>query len=126
PKVSAGSAGIQTCLTATVTDQNSAPVAGVRVDFTVTGVNPTAGFANTASNGQAQFCYTGTSGGVDTVTGAVGTISDTATVNWGGVTIRPSATALSSSLNPSVAGQLVTFTAPVNGTAGGTPTGTVS
>lgn len=39
---------------------------------------------------------------------------------------KPSATALTSSLNPEVGGQSVTFTATVSSTAGGTPTGTVT
>ena len=65
-------------LTITVTNANPAPV-----NFTVTGVNPTTGSSVTASNGQAQFCYSGTASGADTVTGTVssGAIG-TATVNW--------------------------------------------
>ena len=39
--------GASACETATVTDQDGNPVAGVLVDFTVTGVNPTSGFAYT-------------------------------------------------------------------------------
>jgi hypothetical protein len=42
------------------------------------------------------------------------------------VNSKPSTTTLTSSLNPEVAGQLVTFTATVTSTAGGTPTGTVT
>ena len=41
------------------------------------------------------------------------------------ISLKPSATALASSLNPSVGGQSVTFTATITSTAGGTPTGTV-
>jgi hypothetical protein len=90
PTTSSGSVGTPACLTATVTDQNSMPLAGVRVDFTVAGANTSTGFATTATNGQAQFCYTGTAGGTDTVTAAVGTISSNmATVNWGSVVTTP-------------------------------------
>lgn len=89
PKVSAGSVGAPSCVTATVTDQNGMPVSGVRVDFTVTGANPTTGFMTAATNGTAQFCYTGTAAGSDTVTAAVGTITDTATVTWGSVVTTP-------------------------------------
>jgi hypothetical protein len=54
----------------------------VRVDFTVTGANPTSGFANTNASGVAEFCYTGANEGSDTITGAVGTLSDTASKTW--------------------------------------------
>ena len=60
PTSSSYSTGASACETATVTDQNTDPVAGVRVDFKVTGANPNAGFAYTAANGTAQYCYTGT------------------------------------------------------------------
>ncbi|MBZ5699305.1 MAG: Ig-like domain repeat protein [Acidobacteriia bacterium] len=43
-----------------------------------------------------------------------------------GTSIRPSATALASTVNPSFAGQSITFIAPVAGSAGGTPTGNVA
>jgi subtilase family serine protease len=39
---------------------------------------------------------------------------------------KPTATTLASSLNPSIGGQSVSFTATVTSTAGGTPTGTVT
>jgi Bacterial Ig-like domain (group 3) len=42
------------------------------------------------------------------------------------INLKPSATTLTSSINPSVGGQSVTFTATVTSTAGGTPTGTVT
>jgi hypothetical protein len=42
------------------------------------------------------------------------------------INLKPSATMLTSSINPSVGGQSVTFTATVTSTAGGTPTGTVT
>jgi hypothetical protein len=45
---------------------------------------------------------------------------------WSEMVLKPSAIALASSLNPSVVGQSVTFTATVTSTAGGTPTGTVT
>jgi hypothetical protein len=71
------------CETATVTDQNGNPVSGVRVDFTVTGVNPNVGFAYSGTNGTAQYCYTGTTAGTDTEKAAVGSIaSNSATIQW--------------------------------------------
>jgi hypothetical protein len=82
PKTATNPVGTQHCLVATVTDQNNEPLEGVRVDFNVSGVNPTGGFANTQANGQAQFCYTGESPGLDTIEASVGDIADTATKTW--------------------------------------------
>ncbi len=82
PATSTGAVNTQACSTATVTDQNNAPVVGVRVDFAVTGVNPGSGFANTAADGTAQFCYTGTVAGSDTIQAAVGTVTDSASRTW--------------------------------------------
>ncbi len=82
PKEATNPVGTEHCVVATVTDQQDAPVVGVRVDFAVTGVNPTTGFDNTDAAGQAHFCYTGANAGVDTITASVGTLSDTATKTW--------------------------------------------
>ena len=51
---------INRCWTATVLDASNVPVAGITVDFTVSG-SPTVpgGSAVTDANGQAEFCYTG-------------------------------------------------------------------
>jgi hypothetical protein len=57
----------QHCVIATLIDGNLAPISGKTINFAVTGVNPTSGSAVTATNGQAQFCYTGTSIGTDTI-----------------------------------------------------------
>jgi hypothetical protein len=84
PETATNPVGTEHCVTATVTDQNNQPLAGVRVDFNVIGANPNVGFRNTTANGQAQFCYTGLNSGQDTITAAVGNISDTATKNWTG------------------------------------------
>ena len=59
----------QHCVTATVTDQNAAPLSGIRVDFAATGSNPATGFAFTDVSGQAQFCYVGTVVGQDVISG---------------------------------------------------------
>jgi len=77
------------CVSATVTDSNGGRVPNVRVDFSVTGANPTTSSANAGPNGEpATFCYTGTNVGVDTITATVGSTSGTATKNW--VTTLPS------------------------------------
>ncbi len=82
PKTATEVVGTQHCLTATVQDQNSAALQGVRVDFVVTGANSASGFAQTVADGTAQFCYTGSATGNDTVIASVGTLSDTAAVTW--------------------------------------------
>lgn len=82
PKTATNPVHTQHCVTATVTDQNNQPVVGVRVDFNISGANPTAGFATTDNNGQAQSCYVGTNPGTDTIVASVGTLSDTATKVW--------------------------------------------
>ena len=89
--------GDQACATATVDDQNGNPVDGVNVEFTITGANPQVGFAYTDSSGQAQYCWTGTNTGLDTVVASVQTInSNTETVNW--TSAPPSPTQISTSL----------------------------
>lgn len=66
-----------------MTDQNSVPVDGVRVDFAVTGANATSGFAFTTAQGGAEFCYTGPNTGDDTIKASVGNLSDaTAADAW--------------------------------------------
>ena len=70
------------CLTAAVSDQNAAPLESIRVDFTVTGVNPGSGFAQTNAAGNAEYCYTGANVGTDSVVAAVGALSASASVNW--------------------------------------------
>jgi IgGFc binding protein/Bacterial Ig-like domain (group 1)/Secretion system C-terminal sorting domain/SprB repeat len=83
PKGATSPVNVNKCFTATVKDQFSAPVVGVRVDFGITGPNSTAtGFANTDASGVATFCYTGTVDGTDNITASVGSISDAATFVW--------------------------------------------
>jgi hypothetical protein len=83
PTSSSYTTGSSACETATVTDQNDQPVSGVRVDFAVTGVNPNSGFAYSAANGTAQYCYTGTAAGVDTEGASVGAVtSNSASISW--------------------------------------------
>jgi hypothetical protein len=80
----------QHCVTASVTDSNGQPVGGVRVDFTVSGANTASGSVTAGDNGQAEFCYTGTNTGNDTITARVGELTASATKNW--VTSLPSTT----------------------------------
>lgn|GEM_PF-699077 len=74
--------GTQQCVDAAVADDAGAALSGVAVDFTVGGANSTKGQRSTNSDGIAEFCYTGTNAGKDTVTAAVGRLSDSASVTW--------------------------------------------
>ncbi|RYD83692.1 MAG: T9SS type A sorting domain-containing protein [Sphingobacteriales bacterium] len=69
----------QHCITATVKDNLGDPVAGIRVDFAVSGANNTGGFATTDANGEATFCYTGDNGGNDDIDITTGSLSASAT-----------------------------------------------
>lgn len=83
PLTATNPVGTQHCVNGLVRDQNNNPVPGVRVDYTVTGPNARTGFANGGANGVAQFCYTGTNAGTDSIVGAVGTLqSNTVTKIW--------------------------------------------
>jgi protocatechuate 3,4-dioxygenase beta subunit len=85
PKTATNPVGTQHCVTATVTDENGAPVPLVPVNFSVSGANTAAGASVTDANGEAQFCYVGTMLGNDTITArAVGGTnpSDTAAKTW--------------------------------------------
>jgi hypothetical protein len=54
-------------VTATVKNIDDEPVAGLRVRFTVTGVNPNIGTATTDARGQAKFTYHGAETGEDNI-----------------------------------------------------------
>ena len=54
-------------VTATLTDETGAPVAGATIEFDVTGANTATGASVTDSNGEATFTYTGMNLGDDTI-----------------------------------------------------------
>ena len=70
------------CWQTTVKDQFNSPVANIRVDYTVNGVNPQTGFSFTDANGISSFCYTGNNVGNDNITAKVGTLTSAATFTW--------------------------------------------
>ena len=72
----------QHCVDGLVLDQFGLPVVGVRVDFLRSGANPGAGFAFTNAAGIAQYCYTGTVIGRDTIIGSTGSLRDTVFKTW--------------------------------------------
>ncbi len=82
PATASSSINTEHCVIAITTDQNSAPLAGIRVDFNITGANSNSGFVFTDGTGNGEFCYTGTNVGMDTITASVGGISNTATKEW--------------------------------------------
>ncbi len=83
PKTGSNPIGTSSCFTAKVVDQYGSPVVGVRVDFTITGVNSSnSGFANTDASGNAVFCYAGSVAGSDVVRASVGTLADQANFTW--------------------------------------------
>ncbi len=61
-------AGVQSCVTATIKDGSNIPVPNAFVNFTVTGANSAATVVlQTNASGQAQFCYTPTNTGNDQI-----------------------------------------------------------
>ncbi len=68
PPTATNTVNTQHCVTATVTDQFGNPVPGVKVFFSVTGVNQASGSKTTGLDGTTpQFCYTGRLFGIDTI-----------------------------------------------------------
>ena len=102
-------------------------VSGAPITFTISGANTATGTMSTDANGNAVFSYSGNNPGQDSIV---------ATINQGGMsvlssnfvaetwtsTLTATTTGVGSSLNPSIAGQSVTFTAAVTGNS---PTGTI-
>jgi hypothetical protein len=82
PEIATNIVGTQHCVDGLVKDQNGVPLAGIRVDYLISGANAGAGFAFTDNNGVAQYCYTGTNVGYDTIIGSSGSLSDTVLKIW--------------------------------------------
>ena len=70
------------CFQTTIQDQNNKPLQNIRVDYSITGVNPQTYFSYTDVNGVSSFCYIGTNAGNDSVTASVGTLSSNLVFNW--------------------------------------------
>jgi hypothetical protein len=82
PEIATNIVGTQHCVEGLVKDQNGVPLAGIRVDYLISGANAGAGFAFTNNSGVAQYCYTGTNIGYDTIIGSSGSLSDTVLKIW--------------------------------------------
>ncbi|MBV9181153.1 MAG: Ig-like domain-containing protein, partial [Acidobacteria bacterium] len=78
-----GTSQTLTALLKTGTGPTATPIAGVSVQFAVTGPNATSGSSTTNASGAATFTYTGISSGTDTVTASyLGASSNSASVSW--------------------------------------------
>lgn len=84
--------GANVCIEATAgtfDGTNTVPTAGIAVSFSVAGPNsPAPSVVTTNGSGVAQYCYTGSEGGVDTVTASIGSGSTldsrTLDITWNG------------------------------------------
>lgn len=113
---SSAEVGQQACFTVTATNSDGDPVAGVRVDLTVTGDNAgDTGNNTTGDDGTATVCYSGANPGADTVTLTSGTASTTANLTWTSVpTTAPSITTAPQDRTVT-SGTAATFTAAASG-----------
>jgi hypothetical protein len=88
PPTQSRTVGQQACVDATLLEGTN-PVPGSQIGFSVSGANTATGTATTGSNGVAQFCYTGSNAGDDTVTASSGLLVATSTVTWTAVGPNP-------------------------------------
>lgn len=111
PATNTVATGTNNCVTGTLTDQNSLPVVGARIDFNLTGANgPLSGFGFTNSSGQVQHCYTGTNVGTDNIVANLGGLNTSASVTWINATVD-SPTVVTASPNEICLGASVSLTA---------------
>jgi CSLREA domain-containing protein len=76
PPTATNDTGEEHCVTATARDGSGNPMADVTVRFSVSGANSASGSAETDANGVAEFCYTGTNAGLDTIEAYADTNND--------------------------------------------------
>jgi hypothetical protein len=74
--------GTVDCPVATVTDADGGPLAGVRLDLTVSGVNPAELFAVSGPDGTTELCFMGSSPGADDLFVRTGVTEARATRTW--------------------------------------------
>lgn len=82
PETASNPVNTEHCVVAAVLDHNEVLLNGIPVGFDVTGANATSGAGSTDDNGEAQFCYTGTSIGNDDIVAAVGNLTASVTKTW--------------------------------------------
>ena len=94
PPTSTALTQTSSCVEATLFDNNTNRVPGVRIDFYVSGVTDTSGFAFTDSNGVAQYCYTRLAAGTDSIYAVTGSLtSNTVFKTWTSTVTNPVANA---------------------------------
>ena len=124
PETATAAIGVEVPFEARVVDSAGNPVAGVRVDFAVTGPNGAAGFDVTDAQGKATFRYAGTVAGTDTVTATVVGFTDSSTVLWSAAVAPPTVAFDSPPAGTTFpAGSVVVVTGVA---AAGTPSGRVT
>lgn len=82
PSIGHNAPGQRHTVTATVWGTDGKPMAGVTVNFTVSGTNNLSGSAVTDSSGKATFSYASKLEGKDTITATVDNLRATATKYW--------------------------------------------
>ena len=89
PAAATRSTGTAHTVTAKLTDDGGAPLAGKLLAFTAAGANAAAGTATTGPDGVATFTYTGTKAGIDAISAVydadgngTGEAADSAAVEW--------------------------------------------
>ena len=70
------------CINGLVKNQLNQPLRGVSVKYFIKGANPDSATVLSDSNGVAKFCYTGLTGGIDTITSIAGNMSDKVIAIW--------------------------------------------
>jgi hypothetical protein len=129
-------AGESHCVTAYVSDSSNAPLQGIRVDFAVSGDHVTLGSSYSDGSGNAVFCYSESTAGLDSILASSGSLAATASCNWniftptqtGTPTITPTSTTTptptsSQTMTPT---HSVTPTPSFTSTSTPTPTPTVT
>ncbi len=82
PESATHAVGSSGCIGASVVDANVQPLQDIRVDFAVTGANPSLGYDRTDAEGIASYCYAGTAAGEDRIVASVSTFDDSASKTW--------------------------------------------
>ncbi len=94
PHTSSAQTGASSCVQATVLDNLSNKMVGIRVDFYIEGVTDTSGYAFTGLNGIAEFCYTRLTAGTDSIYAVTGSLtSNTVSKTWTQSATKPFADA---------------------------------
>ena len=82
PDVSIKQIHDQVCINGNIKNILNQPVFNIRINYFIKGVNDGYGNGFSNSSGNVQFCYTGTSPGIDTIIAVSGKLRDTAFVFW--------------------------------------------